>query len=203
MSIEFHLQAFVTVVSLINPGTCSIMFGKAEVGRTLSQKLKDATYITLAVLITLSLAAIYGRRILEAFGVSLDAFSVAGGLVLVWMGFAMMGAFSKQNSDNEGTAQTPSLTPIILFAASPGTITGVITLAVHHTRLGLPWTALVAVATASGFAWLLLALAAVLGERGQRDSLVRETFQAFMGLIIIAMGVQFGLTGIKHFLAAG
>src|SRR6188474_3547001 len=42
-----------------------------------------------------------------------------------------------------------SLTPVILFAASPGTITGVITLAVVHTKLLRPVTALVAVAVAT------------------------------------------------------
>jgi multiple antibiotic resistance protein len=40
--------------------------------------------------------------------------------------------------------------PLILFAASPGTITGIITLSVAHTRFGLPITALVAVVVASG-----------------------------------------------------
>lgn len=39
----------------------------------------------------------------------------------------------------------PSLTPLILFAASPGTITGVITLSVAHAKSGIPVTALVAV----------------------------------------------------------
>ena len=46
-----------------------------------------------------------------------------------------------------GAAQgaTASLTPLILFAVSPGTITGVITLSLAHAKSGIPITALVAV----------------------------------------------------------
>ena len=37
------------------------------------------------------------------------------------------------------------MTPLILFAASPGTITGIITLSVAYAKSGIPVTALVAV----------------------------------------------------------
>ena len=37
---------------------------------------------------------------------------------------------------------SPSLTPLILFAANPGTITGVITLSVAHGKSGIPVSAL-------------------------------------------------------------
>jgi hypothetical protein len=47
---------------------------------------------------------------------------------------------------------------VILFAASPGTITGVITLSAAHTRLGFPVTALVAVVVASALTWLAMLL---------------------------------------------
>jgi multiple antibiotic resistance protein len=42
------------------------------------------------VLVTLVLAALFGARILPAFGVSLNAFSVAGGGVLAWIGFGLL-----------------------------------------------------------------------------------------------------------------
>ena len=77
---------------------------------------------------------------MRVFGVSLDAFSVAGGGVLAWIGLTMLRANSAQAQDpsKEGADEKPSITPLILFAASPGTITGVITLAVTHAKLQLP-----------------------------------------------------------------
>ena len=61
-----------------------------------------------------------------------------------------------------------SLTPLILFAASPGTITGVITLSAAHTRLGFPITALVAVAIASVVTWLVMLLVARVQRQRKR-----------------------------------
>ncbi len=97
--------------------------------------------------------------------------------------------------------QKQSLTPLILFAASPGTITGVITLAVVHTKLSLPVTALVAVAVATVVMWMVMLLV------GREDnhaggSFLHDTATRFMGLIVIAMGTQFALTGLHNFLAA-
>jgi multiple antibiotic resistance protein len=91
-----------------------------------------------------------------------------------------------------------------MFAASPGTVTGVITLAVAHSELKIPVTALVAVGVATAIMWLAMMLAIYLGSRGQGGAkgggFVRDTASRFMGLIVIAMGVQFGLTGIRAFM---
>jgi multiple antibiotic resistance protein len=94
-----------------------------------------------------------------------------------------------------------SITPLILFAASPATITGVITLAVAHATLLLPVTALVAVAVATVLLWIVMVLLARGGTRAP-GSFLRDTATRFMGLIIVAMGVQFALTGIRGFFLA-
>jgi multiple antibiotic resistance protein len=65
----------------------------------------------------------------------------------------------------KGAAEKRSLTPLILFAASPGTITGVITLAVAYAKLALPVTALVAVAVAVAVMWVAMVLMARGGSR--------------------------------------
>jgi multiple antibiotic resistance protein len=49
----------------------------------------------------------------------------------------------------EGADEQRAIAPVILFAASLGTITGVLTLAVAHAGLLLPVTAMVAVAVAT------------------------------------------------------
>jgi multiple antibiotic resistance protein len=95
-----------------------------------------------------------------------------------------------------------SLTPVILFAASPGTITGVITLAVAHAKLLLPVTVLVAVAVAAFVTWVVMVLLSRARGSGGQGRLLRETGTQFMGLIVLAMGVQFALTGLHDFLAA-
>src|SRR6476469_8794335 len=83
-----QLQAIVTVLSLVNPLICGAMFAQIEAGQTSATRLADATRAALAVLVILVIAALVGARVLHIFGVSLDAFSVAGGVVLAWIGFS-------------------------------------------------------------------------------------------------------------------
>ena len=120
-----------------------------------------------------------------------------------WIGFAMLRANPAPARDplKEGADETRSITPLILFAASPGTITGVITLAVAHAKLLLPVTAPVAVAVATAVMWVVMVLMARGGAHAP-GGFVRDTATRFMGLIIVAMGVQFALTGARNFFDA-
>jgi multiple antibiotic resistance protein len=200
---EQHFQAIVTVLSLINPLICGAMFAQIEAGQASATRMADATKAALAVLIILVIAALVGAKVLKIFGVSLDAFSIAGGGVLSWIGFSMLrgnsspvSSAAEQRQDN-----TRSLTPVILFAASPGTITGVITLAVAHTKLFLPVTALVAVVVSTAVMWIAMLL---VGRRETRagEGFLRDTATRFMGLIVVAMGTQFAMTGARDFFMA-
>jgi multiple antibiotic resistance protein len=195
-----HLQAIVTVLSLVNPTICGMMFVQAEAGRSRGEQLIDASKAALAILVILMASALVGTKLLHLFGVSLDAFMVAGGGVLAWMGFAMLSGRSAalappaldSNSD-------PSLSPLILFAASPGTITGVITISAAHTRLKLPVTALVAIAVATMTTSLTMLLFTHLVGKKDSGGFIRDTMTRLMGLIVLSMGVQFALTGYHAF----
>ena len=79
-----------TVLSLVNPAICGMLFAQAEVGRSYGNLLLDATKAALSIFVILVAAALAGTRVLDLFGVSLDAFMVAGGGVLAWMGFSML-----------------------------------------------------------------------------------------------------------------
>jgi multiple antibiotic resistance protein len=92
-----------------------------------------------------------------------------------------------------------SLTPLVLFAASPGTITGVITLSAAHTGLDLPVTALVAIAVAGLVTWLTLLLVSRVAAKASEGGSARDMVTRFMGLIVWSMGVQFAPTGLHKF----
>ncbi len=196
---EQHLQAIVTLLSLVNPLICRGMFAEIEAGVPRAARMADATKVALTVLIVLVAAALAGAKVLKIFGISIDAFSIAGGAVLTWIGFSMLHGESQgsKNSAKSGAGEKRSLTPIVLFAASPGTITGVITLAVAHSML-LPVTALVASAVATLVMWIVMMLP--LGSEGPGNGgMLRDTMTRFMGLIVVAMGVQFVLTAVQDF----
>lgn len=195
-----QLQAIVTVLSLVNPAICAMMFVHAEAGRSLGGQLIDATKVGLAILVILVGAALVGTQLLHLFGVSLDAFMVAGGGVLAWMGFSMLSSQPAASASTVAHANSePSLTPLILFAASPGTITGVITLSAAHTQLKLPVTALLAIAVTIMITWLAMLLFARFAGQQDDGGFIRDTMTRLMGLIVLSMGVQFALTGFHSF----
>lgn len=204
-----HLQAIATIFSLINPFVCVMMFSNLATRRSGAQRISDAIQTVAVIAVVLVIAAFAGARVLDIFGVSLDAFSVAGGVVLSFIGFRMLAGDGNQSqtatspSATAGPTATGSYAPLILFAASPGTITGVITVAVAHSQSTIPATALVAISVVLGFTLALLLLVSKTPENDglQGSGLARDMVGRYMGLIVVAMGIQFILTGYKAFMA--
>jgi multiple antibiotic resistance protein len=203
-NVSFHqtVQAIVTVLAVINPVVCGSIFLMLTRSLDVGKKQRAAIKVTLIILAILIASALLGLRVLDAFGVSLDVFRIVGGMIIAYMGFDMLSGRTLvgQAPPSEGEVNADgSLAPLIMFAAGPGTITAVVTLAAVHTPEGLPWTALAAasVGTAATFAILLLSIHA--------ESRVGQGTQAFvtrfMGLIVASMGMQFVLAGLKAFFA--
>jgi small neutral amino acid transporter SnatA (MarC family) len=88
-------------------------------------------HVAISILIILVVSAFIGLDVLSVFGISLDVFRIVGGIIIVYMGFGMLGG-------GQNIAQTPpaleantdarnSLALLVMFAAGPGTITAVVT----------------------------------------------------------------------------
>jgi multiple antibiotic resistance protein len=122
-------------------------------------------------------------------------------MIIAYMGFDML-------SGRQTVAQAPqsegevgarnSLAPLIMFAAGPGTITAVVTLAAVHTPQGFPIEAFLASIVGAGVTLAVLLFAI---EAGSRLNLSAQAIVTrFMGLIVASMGMQFVLEGLKAFL---
>jgi multiple antibiotic resistance protein len=203
--VTHYIQAILTVLSLVNPVICAAIFGQSVVAKTPASRAAEAGKAILVIGSILCLAALVGAQLLSAFSISLPAFQTAGGMVLAWMGFIMLrgdssptsSAASAAGSDAQPTDR--SLTPLILFAASPGTITGVITLSVAHSKHDIPVTALTAIVVALLVTFAIMLVAGRTSGHRQ-PGLLHDVTTRFMGLIVLAMGVQFALTGLVEFL---
>jgi multiple antibiotic resistance protein len=202
MSLHHLMQAIVTVLAVINPVVCGSIFLTLTSDLDLRQKRLAAIRVALSILIILAGSALIGLRVLSVFGISLDVFQIVGGIIIAFMGFGMLG-------DGHQPAQAPpsaatgshipnSLAPLVMFAAGPGTITAVVTMAAVHTPTGLPLSALAASTIGAGVTFAVLLLASQLGSRINRST--QAVVTRFMGLIVTAMGMQFALTGLKAFM---
>jgi multiple antibiotic resistance protein len=192
MNMETITQSTIAMLAVINPFVCGAMLLQTQTGETTKSKIFDAIKAMLTVLIILLIAALGGHYILKVFGISMDAFKIVGGVIISFIGFQMLVA---SKSDSDGTAD--GLKKLIMFAASPGSIAMVITLAVVHNQEDLPVIAIsgVTIAVAITLAIMILMLLLLANKKPGGQAM----FSQFMGLIIVAMGLQFMLDGIKHF----
>ena len=197
------LQAIVTVLAVINPVVCGSLFLTLTPNLTAPERRREAAKVALNILIILMASALVGLKVLSIFGISLDVFRVVGGMIIAYMGFDMLrGSHTVAQAPPEsGDAGVQgSLVPLLMFAAGPGTITAVVTLAAVHTPDGLPMTAIIAAVVGAGVTFVALTLAVRLGPRLGRGT--QATVTRFMGLIVASMGMQFVLVGLKAFLEA-
>jgi small neutral amino acid transporter SnatA (MarC family) len=75
---ESYIQTTIGMLAVINPFVCSGMLLQIEQGMDNKTRSKAAVKSMLAVLIILWAAALGGRYILTAFGISMDAFKIVG-----------------------------------------------------------------------------------------------------------------------------
>ena len=200
MNLQNTLQAVVTVLAVINPVVCGSIFLEITPELPPIERRRAAGRSALAILIILLGSALLGLKILAIFGISLDVFRIVGGLIIAYMGLDMLRGRQTVGqaspADDDAAAQT-SLAPLIMFAAGPGTITAVVTLAAVHTPDGLPLTAILASAVGASVTFAVLILAIAAGSHLGRSTQAIVT--RFMGLIVTSMGMQFVLTGLKAF----
>ena len=192
------LQAIVTVLAVINPVVCGSLFLTLTPTLTAPQRRREAAKVAVNILVVLTGAALVGLKVLSIFGISLDVFKVVGGMIIAYMGFDMLrGSHTvAQGPPENGNATVQgSLAPLLMFAAGPGTITAVVTLAAVHTPDGLPMTAIIAAVVGTGATFVALILAVRLGPRLGRGT--QATITRFMGLIVASMGMQFVLVSLK------
>jgi multiple antibiotic resistance protein len=197
------LQAIVTVLAVINPVVCGSLFLTLTPNLTAPERRREAAKVALNILIILMGSALVGLKVLSIFGISLDVFRVVGGMIIAYMGFDMLRGshtVAQAPPENGDTSIQGSLVPLLMFAAGPGTITAVVTLAAVHTPDGLPITAITAAVVGAGVTFVALILAVRLGPRLGRGT--QATVTRFMGLIVASMGMQFVLVGLKAFFGA-
>lgn len=178
-----YLQAFLAIFGVMDPVGNVPVFLTLTSEMSKRQKRRIAIKATLRASIILLLFVFLGNWILDAFQISFESFRIAGGLVLVVLGFQILFGmkFNQNTSAEEDISVVPLAMPLI---AGPGTIT---TAVILTKEFGYA-------ATLSGLAAnLLLSLLlfkyahVVTKLLGKKGSIV---FARVMGLILIAIGVE-------------
>ncbi len=208
---EFAVNFFIALFALIDPVGNVPLFAAATARATPPARRLTAFYIAAFVAAFLTLFYLTGIRVLQFFGISLPAFRIAGGILLLLLGLDMARGqvtadIAETGEDGEPLSTrayaikrfegliTPFAMPLLI---GPGAISTVIIYAGEAGRLGLAGLGVgigvigaVSAATLITF-WLTGSISRLLGRIGM-IVVVRV-----LGLILCAMAVQFVLAGVS------
>lgn len=184
--------SFVLLFVIIDPFSSLPVFLSVTKNSTRAGKVRSAnTAVSVAGALML-VFLFFGTPILSALGISFQSFKIAGGLVLLVMGMEIVFDISIARQDKGGESN-PEAAAIIIgtpLITGPGVITTVIVL----SKLYGYFIPLAAAAVALAITWKMLMEAdlmrRVLGKN------VMEVLSKVMGLILVAMAVEFIRTGM-------
>lgn len=184
-----YLQATLAIFGVMDPvGNVPVFLSLTDAMST-PQKRRIALKAVLRAGIILLFFVFLGNWILDAFQISFESFRIAGGLVLVVLGFQILFGmkFSQDTKAEDDISVVPLAMPLI---AGPGTITTAVILTKEYG-----YAATLAGLAANLLLSLLLFKYAHLVTRllGKKGSLV---FARVMGLILIAIGVELVRTAL-------
>ena len=205
----FLVLSFSSLFAVIDPLGVIPFFSGLTAGRKLRQKRKILVKALITAFFVLVMFTVVGHQLLRLFGLTVDAFRVAGGVIFLGIGLDMLQskprrwhtgigrAYAKdiELSQGEDEEDDPSITPLAIpMIAGPGSITTVMILTPQApTDLGIP------LVIGAVLANLLLAGAILMGADVVLARLGRtglKVIEKLMGLLVTVIAVQFMIDGI-------
>lgn len=201
MDPAFAMRFFGALFAIMNPITVLPLFLALTQGETAASQRRIAMTVTLYAAVLSAVIAVAGQQALALFGVTVDEFRVAGGLVLAMIGLTMLNGSG--NPVHEGGPGEPAHTPgdaafyplTFPMIVGPGTIA---TLLVFHHEVTTAaervafWSVLAAMLALLGLA---LVFAGAIGTH--LSAQLRVIMSRLMGMILLAIAVAMLVAGLK------
>ncbi|WP_426027429.1 MarC family protein [Brevundimonas sp. TWP2-3-4b2] len=211
-AVDLGVNLFVALFALVDPIGNIPIFAAATAGASVRQRLSVSGLICIFIVVFLAFFFFTGLGLLQFFGISLAAFRIAGGILLLLLGLDMTREdFLKMFADKDALADAqndqgyarrrfqrlvvPFAMPLLI---GPGAISTIIIQAGEAEKVGPAGQAAgVAAIVAAGLATFIVftltgPISRLLGEIGMAI-IVRV-----LGLILCALAIQFILAGLSE-----
>jgi len=202
-SIQYFIVALTSVFFLVDPFAALPTFLVIAADENPGERRRLAMKASVTCFVVLTSFALMGSLIFRFFGITLPAFQIAGGIILILMGLEMLqgrrsGTHETPGETEEGIAKEdagiiPLGTPML---AGPGAISTVMVLMGPSPGWWRTVTIFIAITITSVASFLILSAAdrvrQFLGETGIR------ILMRLMGLLLTAIAVQFIVNGLAN-----
>lgn len=193
------LQEFITLWVVIDPIGTLPVFLAVTTGLTAAERRAVALRAVLISFGVLTLFIVLGQMVLEALGLALPSFQIAGGIVLFLFALTMIFGHSKPEEElaaSERVRQTAVFPVAIPSIASPGAMLTVVILT-DNDRFSLPHQAM----TTGLMAVVLLCTLLILLAAAPLHRILGTTGEAIisrvMGMVLAAVAVDAVLRGLS------
>ncbi len=200
--LQFAFIAFTSIFVLVDPIAAVPTFLAMTGDSNRLQRRHMAIRAACTCFIVLLTFSIAGSLIFKVFGITLAAFKIAGGLILGLIGLDMLKARrsptketppeTEEGAEKEDVGIIPLGIPML---AGPGAISSVMVLMSQNRDWRHDVVVVAAISVVAAVSFLILAAAdrvsSYLGETGIR------ILTRMMGLLLLAIAVQFVLNGLR------
>lgn len=197
-TMDIFLYVFAALFSVINPlGTVPVFVGLTS-DESIQEGNKTSLLTTINVIVILIISFFAGTYLLAFFGISLNALRIAGGMIIVTSGFALLtGTFSKHKGMKNKRVQKDldkrekfSLTPLAIpMLAGPGSISLLITFnQKYQNTTEIAWVILAVLAV--GLATFIILRSSHYISKSLGASGI-NAISRIVGFIVISIGVEY------------
>jgi len=190
--------AFAALFAIMNPIIAVPMFVDMTRKHSARGRRRLAQMACLSVMVIMTVAAVLGQDILAFFAISIGAFRISGGIVVLLMGLAMLKSESRgSSSDDDHAAEGSSMAicPIAMpLLAGPGAIATIIVQAQSASApadYGMIAAVIVAIVAVT---YATLSLAAPIAKAMGTTGLIVTS--RIMGMIIAAIAIDMMVIGL-------
>lgn len=200
--IELFLSAFITLFVVIDPPGCAPIYAGLTKGATNAERRSMAVRACGIAGVILVIFALFGQDLLGALHIELDAFRIAGGLMLFLIALDMV--FEKRTQRREDRAERVrasevedvSVFPMAMpMLAGPGAIASVMLL--ESAAQGIEGTLVVLAALAAVLLLTLLALIAAAPLMKLFGARVEAVITRLLGVLLAALAAQYVIDGLR------
>jgi multiple antibiotic resistance protein len=196
--LEFALLSAGSLFAILNPFATAPTFLALTEEETPIQQISMAARACLLSFLLLGLFSVLGQSILTSFRVTVPAFQIAGGLVVLRVAFQLLGGersrLTPAEHDEAQTKEDITVTPLAMpILCGPATLSTGIVLGAQAANLGEQLTLVVVIAGLYTLTFCFL-YAAVRSSRWIGPLVLRVTGR-LMGMLLAAVAVQFILSG--------
>jgi len=208
-SIDTLLNAFITLLVTVDPIGNAPLFLGLTAGLAATQRRRIAVRGSVIAFFILALFALSGTAVLDGMGITIDAFRVAGGLLLFFTAFEMIyGGRQERREQTSDAAAAEESANIAVFPlaipliAGPGTISAAILQASEFTAGrtgGGYWLGMSVLIALIGVMMVLTVLVLVAAEALDKylNTTSRLVITRLLGVLLAALAVQFVADGVR------